>query len=325
MNETPLLQVDDLRVQFGVRDNRLFGRTKLVRAVDGVSLTLDRGQTLGVVGESGSGKTTLGRAILRRLPISAGRIRFRGEDITEARGARLRALTRHMQLVFQDPVTSLNPRMTVFDIIAEPLLVHGLGRDRAALARRVDHLISLVGLPDDSARRYPHAFSGGQRQRIGIARALALEPDLVVADEPVSSLDVSVRAQVINLMQDLQDRLGLAYILIAHDLAVVRHAAHRVVILYNGVVVESGTRDVIYDTPRHPYTEALLASVPVPDPTIARARRGRAVTGEPPSPISPPTGCRFHPRCPVATGRCQIEAPSLEEKSPGHYAACWLR
>lgn len=320
----PLLQVDDIKVYYPVAASGWFGRKGVARSVDGVSLILARGETLGVVGESGSGKTTLGRAILRQAPLTSGRIRFRGEDVTHARGARLRELRRHMQLVFQDPSTSLNPRQTVFEAIAEPLIVHGLGRDRDVLNARVTQLISQVGLPADSSGRYPHAFSGGQRQRIGIARALAIEPDLIVADEPVSALDVSVRAQVINLFQDLQEELGLALILIAHDLAVVKHIAHRIAIMYGGRIVETGPRDQIYGHPSHPYTQSLLAAVPEPVRGTRRTARDVA-PGEPSSPISPPSGCRFHPRCPIAQEICRHESPPLEEKTPGQFVACWMR
>ncbi|HEY9279096.1 MAG TPA: ABC transporter ATP-binding protein [Eoetvoesiella sp.] len=320
----PLLQVEDLRVHFPVRSDGWLGKVRVARAVDGVTLELARGETLGLVGESGSGKTTLGRAILRRTPLTEGTIRFRGEDITHATGDRLRLLRRHMQLVFQDPSTSLNPRHTVFDAIAEPLIVHGLGKDKTALKTRVAMLIKKVGLPPDAAQRYPHAFSGGQRQRIGIARALAIEPDFIVADEPVSALDVSVRAQIINLFQDLQQELGLTFLLIAHDLAVVRHISHRIAIMYAGVVVETGTRDDVYEHALHPYTRSLLSAVlePVRGPHIGV--KAEVLAGEPPSPMSPPAGCRFHPRCPMAQARCRVEQPELEIKAPGHAVACWL-
>lgn len=320
---TPLLQVDDLRVHYPVRSAGWFGKPVLARAVDGVTLTLGRGETLGLVGESGSGKTTLGRAVLRRTPLTSGTIRFDGTDITHAGTAQLRELRRHMQLVFQDPSTSLNPRHTVFDAIAEPLIVHGWHEGRAALEARVAALIAQVGLPADSAERYPHAFSGGQRQRIGIARALAIQPELIVADEPVSALDVSVRAQIINLFQDLQQELGLSFLLIAHDLAVVRHVSHRIAIMYAGQVVETGTRDDVYERAQHPYTRGLLAAVPEPERGASARRSFPVALGEPPSPMSPPTGCRYHPRCPFATQRCADEAPPLAELAPGHQVACW--
>lgn len=321
--DTPLLIAEDVKVHYPVAGDGWFGRRRVAKAVDGVSLTVNRGETLGIVGESGSGKTTIGRAILRKAPLTAGRILFRGEDISHAKGEELRRLRRHMQLVFQDPSTSLNPRQTVFEAIAEPLVVHGLGKDKNALRARVADLISQVGLPADSAGRYPHAFSGGQRQRIGIARALAIEPELIVADEPVSALDVSVRAQVINLFQDLQQELGLSLILIAHDLAVVKHIAHRIAIMYPGVIVETGPRDELYGNPQHPYTQNLLAAVP--EPVRGRPRHRDVLSGEPSSPMSPPSGCRFHPRCPIAQDICSRESPPLEEKTPGHFTACWMR
>jgi peptide/nickel transport system ATP-binding protein len=295
-----------------------------VHAVDDVSFEIRRGETLGLVGESGSGKTTTGRAILRRVSITAGRIWFKGRDITGLRGEELRRLRRDMQLVFQDPYASLNPRMRVLDIVAEPLLVHGLVRRIEDAEDRVVELLELVGLPVDAVERYPHAFSGGQRQRIGIARALALEPDLIVADEPVSALDVSIRAQVVNLMQDLQERLGLTYLFIAHDLSVVRHISHRIAVMYAGKLVELADRDEIYRDPRHPYTRALLSAVPIPDPRVQRARSSAVLRGEIPNPVQPPTGCRFHTRCPIAVERCGAEEPPLEEKGPHHLAACWL-
>jgi len=320
----PLLQVEDLRVHYPVRSAGWFSRPMTARAVDGVSLELARGETLGLVGESGSGKTTLGRAVLRRTPLTSGSIRFQGKDISTAGAAQLRELRRHMQLVFQDPTTSLNPRHTVFDAIAEPLIVHGWSAGRRALEGRVAQLITQVGLPADTAKRYPHAFSGGQRQRVGIARALAIQPELIVADEPVSALDVSVRAQIINLFQDLQQELGLSFLLIAHDLAVVRHISHRIAIMYAGQIVETGRRDDVYDRPLHPYTRGLLAAVPEPE----RHRDGRrtfpVALGEPPSPMSPPSGCRYHPRCPLAVERCRQEAPPLMAMAGEHKVACWF-
>jgi oligopeptide/dipeptide ABC transporter ATP-binding protein len=322
----PLLQVDGLTIRFPVgRTGFWGGQTKFVHAVDDVSFTIAKGETLGLVGESGSGKTTTGRAVLRRLTPTAGSIEFRGQDITHVRGEELRRLRRHMQLVFQDPYASLNPRMTVLQIVAEPLLVHGEVHRTADARDRVIELLELVGLPTDAVDRHPHAFSGGQRQRVGIARALALSPDLIVADEPVSALDVSVRAQVVNLLQELQERLGLAYLFIAHDLSVVRHLSHRIAIMYAGEIVELADRDSVYERPRHPYTEALLSAVPIPDPPLQRARRRIVLHGEIPNPISPPTGCRFHTRCPIAVDHCRVEAPPLEEKAPGQFAACWLR
>ncbi|MNX18640.1 Oligopeptide transport ATP-binding protein OppF [compost metagenome] len=321
---SPLLQARDIRVHYPVRSAGWFGKPVMARAVDGVSLELARGETLGLVGESGSGKTTLGRAVLRRTPLTGGSIHFKGEDITHAGKSQLRDLRRHMQLVFQDPSTSLNPRHTVFEAIAEPLIVHGWNAGRDALRRRVAELIDQVGLPADTAERYPHAFSGGQRQRVGIARALAIRPDLIVADEPVSALDVSVRAQIINLFQDLQQELGLSFLLIAHDLAVVRHVSHRIAIMYAGQVVETGSRDDIYERPLHPYTRGLLAAVPEPERGASRRQAFAVAAGEPPSPMSPPSGCRYHPRCPQAEDRCRMAAPPLEARAPGHAVACWF-
>jgi oligopeptide/dipeptide ABC transporter ATP-binding protein len=321
---SPLLQARDIRVHYPVRSAGWFGKPVMARAVDGVSLVLARGETLGLVGESGSGKTTLGRAVLRRTPLTGGSIHFKGDDITHAGKSQLRDLRRHMQLVFQDPSTSLNPRHTVFEAIAEPLIVHGWNAGRDALRRRVAELIDQVGLPADAAERYPHAFSGGQRQRVGIARALAIRPDLIVADEPVSALDVSVRAQIINLFQDLQQELGLSFLLIAHDLAVVRHVSHRIAIMYAGQVVETGSRDDIYERPLHPYTRGLLAAVPEPERGASRRQAFAVAAGEPPSPMSPPSGCRYHPRCPQAEDRCRMAAPPLEARAPGHAVACWF-
>ena len=321
----PLLRVEGLTVHFPAGGAGPWGRRRrVVHAVDDVSFEIRRGETLGLVGESGSGKTTTGRAILRRVPITAGRIWFKGRDITTLRGEELRRLRRDMQLVFQDPYASLNPRMRVLDIVAEPLLVHGLIRRIQDAEDRVAELLELVGLPADALDRYPHAFSGGQRQRIGIARALALEPDLIVADEPVSALDVSIRAQVVNLMQDLQERLGLTYLFIAHDLSVVRHISHRIAVMYAGKLVELADRDELYRDPRHPYTRALLSAVPIPDPRVQRARGRTVLRGEIPNPVQPPPGCRFHTRCPIAVERCAVEEPPLEEKGPHHVAACWL-
>jgi len=321
----PLVKVDGLTVRFPVGQTGVLRPAKrLVLAVDDVSFEIRRGETLGLVGESGSGKTTTGRAILRRVHAASGRIYFKGQDITGVDGKELRSLRRHMQLIFQDPYSSLNPRRKVLDIVAEPLLVHGVARRPADAVDRVRELLELTGLPADAADRYPHAFSGGQRQRIGIARALALNPDLIVADEPVSALDVSVQAQVVNLLQDLQDRLHLTYLFISHDLTVVRHISHRIAIMYAGKIVEVADRDVIYETPLHPYTEALLSAVPVPDPREKRRRR-IVLAGEMPDPMSPPPGCRFHTRCPIAEPRCATEEPPLEDKAADHLAACWLR
>jgi peptide/nickel transport system ATP-binding protein len=320
----PLVRVDDLTIHYPVGRAGFWGQRKLfLHAVDGVSFEIRRGETLGLVGESGSGKTTTGRAVLRKIPLTSGRIEFRGEDITHAKGERLRRLRQAMQLVFQDPYASLNPRQRVLDVVAEPMLVHGQIRRIRDGRDRVAELLGLVGLDPDVMYRYPYAFSGGQRQRIGIARALSLEPDFIVADEPVSALDVSIRAQVVNLLQDLQERLGLTYLFIAHDLSVVRHISHRIAVMYAGKIVETGSRDDIYVNPKHPYTEALLSAVPIPDPKAELHRARIVLTGNFPNLIDPPTGCRFYTRCPIATDRCRIEEPPLTERASGHHAACW--
>jgi peptide/nickel transport system ATP-binding protein len=322
----PLVAVDRLKVHFPVRSLALWGGTKRwARAVDDVSLQIAPGETVGLVGESGSGKTTLGRAILRRVKITAGSVRFRGQDITALDGEPLRHLRRHMQLIFQDPYGSLNPRMRVRDVVAEPLLVHGVVRTSAEAEPRVRKLLDLVGLPVDAAERLPHAFSGGQRQRIGIARALALEPEFIVADEPVSALDVSIRAQVVNLLQDLQAQLKLSYLFISHDLSVVRHISHRIAIMYGGKLVEIGPSRDVHARPIHPYTESLLDAVVLPDPKRERARVRAPLSGETPSPIDPPPGCRFAARCPLVQDRCRRDEPPLLEKKPAHWAACWVR
>jgi oligopeptide/dipeptide ABC transporter ATP-binding protein len=316
----PLLEASGLVKHYPLRKGLILARqVGTVRAVDGVSFTLHRGETLALVGESGCGKSTTARLVLRLIEPTAGTIRFDGSDVTKLSGAGLRALRRRMQIVFQDPYGSLNPRMTVGEIIAESMLVHGLG-DAAARRARVAELLSLVGLRGFHAERYPHEFSGGQRQRIGIARALAVQPDLVVCDEPVSALDVSIQAQVVNLLKDLQRRLGLAYLFISHDLAVVKHVADRVAVMYLGQIVESAPKRALFTAPRHPYTRALLAAIPRPDP----ARRGRVkpLGEDVPSPINPPPGCRFHTRCPFVEERCRREAPTLSEVANGHAVAC---
>jgi oligopeptide/dipeptide ABC transporter ATP-binding protein len=325
-SDTTLVEVDHLSIHFPVGRSGFWGRQRrFVHAVDDVSFTIRRGETLGLVGESGSGKTTTGRAILRRIDPTDGRILFRGDDITKVTAEPLRLLRQHMQVIFQDPYASLNPRMSVLELVSEPLTVHGRAKSPEAAREHVVELLERCGLPADAADRYPHAFSGGQRQRIGIARALALRPEFIVADEPVSALDVSVRAQVVNLLQDLQRELGLTYLFIAHDLSVVRHISHRIAILYAGKLVELADSDRVYESPRHPYTEALLSSVPIPDPPLQRARQRIVLQGEIPNPIDPPSGCRFASRCPLVEDRCRRETPPLEEKSPGHWAACFVR
>jgi len=320
----PLVKIENLTVHFDVGRSGFWGQKRLIiHAVEDVSFEIYPGETLGLVGESGSGKSTTGRAIIRRIPVAGGRIFFKGRNITHINTGELRPLRRHMQLVFQDPYASLNPRMRVADIVAEPLLVHGIVKSTKQALDKVRELLELVGLPVDAGSRYPHAFSGGQRQRIGIARALALNPEFIVADEPVSALDVSIRAQVVNLMQNLQKELGLTYFFIAHDLAVVRHISHRIAIMYAGKIVEIADRDTIYNNPIHPYTEALLCAVPVPDPKIQKARKRIAYEGEVPNPLKPPPGCRLQTRCPYETELCRSEAPPLEHREPGHWAACW--
>ena len=315
-----LLEVEGLAKLYPMRRGLVFSRqVGAVRAVDGISFALGRGETLALVGESGCGKSTTARLVLRLIEPTAGSVRFEGEDITALTGAALRRLRRRMQIVFQDPFASLNPRMTVGDILEEPLVVHRIG-DRAARRARVAELLDLVGLAPYQAARYPHEFSGGQRQRIGIARALAVEPALVVCDEPVSALDVSIQAQVVNLLKDLQQRLGLSYLFIAHDLAVVKHVADRVAVMYLGRIVEIGTRAQVFGDPRHPYTRVLLAAIPRPDPH--RARAIQVVGGDVPSPADVPPGCRFHTRCTYVVDRCRVDDPALHALAPGHAAAC---
>jgi peptide/nickel transport system ATP-binding protein len=320
----PLVQVQGLSVRFDAGRAGFWGQHRLkVHAVEDVSFAILPGETLGLVGESGSGKSTTGRAILRRVPLSGGRIFFRGRDITGATPRELRPLRRHMQLVFQDPYASLNPRMRIREIVAEPLVVHGLAARSRDAVPKVAELLLRVGLPPDAGSRYPHAFSGGQRQRVGIARALALNPEFIVADEPVSALDVSIRAQIVNLLQDLQKDLGIAYLFIAHDLAVVRHISHRIAIMYAARIVELAGCAEIYEKPLHPYTRALLSAMPTPDPKIQRIRRRISYPGEPPNPLEPSPGCRFQSRCPHRNGRCRLQLPPLEERTSGHFVACW--
>jgi oligopeptide transport system ATP-binding protein len=319
-----LLRVEDLKVHFPLTRGVLFKHTVgVVKAVDGVSFALKRGETLGLVGESGCGKTTTSLAVLRMQPVTAGRIVFEGEDITHADRTSGR-FRRRMQMVYQDPYGSLDPRMKVRDIVGEPLVVHGIPKSRADYRERVATLLATVGLLPDMAERYPHEFSGGQRQRIGIARALALEPSLVICDEPVSALDVSIRAQVINVLMELQQRLKLSYLFVAHDLAVVRHISHRVAVMYLGRIVEIAERDTLFREPLHPYTQALLSAVPVADPVLESQRPRQILRGEVPSVMRPPSGCRFHPRCPHAMEACSRDDPPLIELSPGRSVACHL-
>jgi oligopeptide transport system ATP-binding protein len=319
-----LIVVRDLAKYFPIHAGILSRHVGDVKAVDGIDFEIRRGETLGLVGESGSGKTTAGRVILRLAPATRGQVHFDGRDILTLQRRDLRSLRKEMQIIFQDPYASLNPRMTVGDIIREPLAIHDIARGKAA-NERTQELLSLVGLQPYHANRYPHEFSGGQRQRIGIARALAVNPKFIVADEPVSALDVSIQAQVINLLQDLQRQLGLTYLFIAHDLSVVRHISNRVAVMYVGKVVEIADRDRLYDNPLHPYTQALLSAIPIPDPTVEARRKRIILTGDIPSPVNPPAGCRFHTRCPVAFDRCKTELPALNEYESGHRAAChWV-
>jgi peptide/nickel transport system ATP-binding protein len=320
---TPLLEVRDLEVHFPIRKGVLFDRTVgHVKAVDGVSLDVGAGATLGLVGESGCGKSTLGRAILRLTEPTAGSILFDGEDITHLGEPDLRRRRQDMQMVFQDPMASLDPRQSVSSILREPMRLHRVEGGPREWNRRVHELLDQVGLPASAVDRYPHEFSGGQRQRIGIARAIALRPRLVVADEPVSALDVSVQAQVINLLEDLQDELGLTYVVIAHDLAVVRHISDTIGVMYLGAIVERADADELYERPLHPYTKSLMSAVPVPDPDIEDSRTPLLLQGDLPSPASPPAGCRFSTRCPFAQDRCFTDRPTLDLARPGHSVAC---
>ena len=324
-----LVDVIDMKVHFPIKRGIVLDKTiGYVYAVDGVSMQVRRGETYGLVGESGCGKTTLGRAILQLIPPTAGSVLFDGVDLATMGGEPLRRMRQRMQMVFQDPLSSLDPRQSVESLLVEGLRAHGLDHSRETTSKRLRDLLSAVGLPSGSLRKYPHEFSGGQRQRIGVARALAVEPDLIVADEPVSALDVSVQAQVINLLEDLQNKFGLTYLVIAHDLAVVRHISDRVGVMYLGGLVEEASSDELYEVPLHPYTKALLSAIPVPDPEVEDRRERILLAGDLPSPAAPPTGCRFHTRCPWRQPtRCHDERPELREivlprVSPGHRVAC---
>jgi len=323
--DPPLIAANGLKVHFPARLPALFSRRApaMVQAVDGVDLAIAAGETLALVGESGCGKSTIGRALLRLTEPTAGTVRFRGQDITRLPPQELRPLRRSMQMVFQDPYASLNPRLTIGEAIGEPLVVHGLAAGRG-LTRRVHETLETVGLPADVAKRYPHEFSGGQRQRVAIARAVVMRPAFIVADEPISALDVSLQIQILELFEDLKQRFDLTYLFISHDLAVVREIADRVAIMYLGRIVEIGPTEAVFERPQHPYARALLAAIPVPDPQYERGRSHIVLRGEPPSPANPPQGCRFHPRCPQAMPVCSRLAPELQADGDGRRVACHL-
>ncbi|MGC1380983.1 MAG: dipeptide ABC transporter ATP-binding protein [Candidatus Baltobacteraceae bacterium] len=324
MSDGALVEAKDLFKYFPIHAGLMSRHVADVKAVDGVSFSIEQGETLGLVGESGSGKTTIGRLLLRLLPATKGEVLFEQQNVLAMNRGEIRRLRRSMQIIFQDPFASLNPRMTIGDIIAEPIRIHGLASGKG-VDDRVHELLDLVGLQPYHANRYPHEFSGGQRQRVGIARALAVDPKFIVCDEPVSALDVSIQAQVINLLEDLQAKFKLTYLFIAHDLSVVRHIASRAAVMYVGKIVELADRDTLYQNPLHPYTQALLSAIPIPDPVLERRRKRIVLTGDIPSPVNPPAGCRFHTRCPIAFDRCAVEEPPLTEYAPGHVAAChWV-
>jgi oligopeptide transport system ATP-binding protein len=321
--ERPLVEVRGLKMHFPITEGIIASRkVGEVKAVDGVNLSIGRGETMGLVGESGCGKTTMGRCILRLETPTEGAILYDGVDIAGLDRKALAALRRRIQVIFQDPYSSLNPRQKVGTILSEPMKVHGIERDAKRRETKVRELLSVCGLNPNFADRYPHEMSGGQRQRVGIARALAVDPEFIVCDEAVSALDVSIQAQIINLLEDLREKFNLTYLFIAHDLSVVRHLCQRVAVMYLGHVVELASCDEVFDNPLHPYTKALLAAVPVPDPTVEADRTFQPLTGEVPSPINPPPGCVFHPRCPIAVGSCRQEIPELRELRPGHWVAC---
>ncbi|HLF73630.1 MAG TPA: dipeptide ABC transporter ATP-binding protein [Anaerolineales bacterium] len=322
-NKESLLRVDDLVMHFPIYRGVIRRQVGAVRAVDGVSFDVKRGETLGLVGESGCGKSTTGRTILQLYRPTAGSVHFEDVDLVHLKGEELRKMRRKMQMIFQDPYASLNPRMTVADIVGEPLAVHAVATGKE-IQERVQHLLELVNLNPSFASRYPHEFSGGQRQRIGVARALALQPSFIICDEPISALDVSIQAQVVNLLEELQEQFNLTYLFIAHDLSMVKHISDRVAVMYLGVIVELATRDELYARPLHPYTQALLSAVPIPDP-VAEAKRERVILkGDVPSPANPPSGCRFRTRCPFAEEVCAQSRPEFREISPGHFVACFF-
>lgn len=318
-----LLQVDNLVMHFPIYRGVIRRQVGAVRAVDGISFDIKRGETLGLVGESGCGKSTTGRTILQLYRPTDGAVNFEGTDLVKLKGEDLRKMRRRMQMIFQDPYASLNPRMTIADIIGEPLMVHNVAKG-SEIQERVKHLLEVVNLSPTFASRYPHEFSGGQRQRIGVARALALQPSFIICDEPISALDVSIQAQVVNLLEGLQEQFNLTYLFIAHDLSMVRHISDRVAVMYLGVIVELADRNELYTKPLHPYTRALLSAVPIPDP-IADAKRERTILkGDVPSPVDPPSGCRFRTRCPIAEGVCAESRPDFREIKPGHFVACFF-
>jgi oligopeptide transport system ATP-binding protein len=321
----PLLNVHDLKMHFPITRGIIFQRqVGAIKAVDGVDFSMYKGETLGLVGESGCGKSTTGRAILQLYRPTNGEVVFEGVDLTKTKGEDLRKMRRRMQMIFQDPYASLNPRMTVGSIIGEPLEVHSIGSSKKERQERVQELLKTVGLNPYFVNRYPHEFSGGQRQRIGVARALAVNPAFIVCDEPISALDVSIQAQIINLLEDLQDELGLTYLFIAHDLSVVRHISDRIAVMYLGKIVELADRDELYANPMHPYTQALLSAVPIPDPVVESQRRRIILEGDVPSPANPPKGCNFSTRCPRVMDICREQEPPFSEYAPGHHAACFL-
>jgi oligopeptide transport system ATP-binding protein len=320
-NNDALVHIDDLVMHFPIYRGVIRRQVGAVHAVDGVSFDIKRGETLGLVGESGCGKSTTGRTILQLYRPTSGQVIFDGVNLVKVKGEELRKMRRKMQMIFQDPYASLNPRMTVADIVAEPLIVHNVANAKE-IKERVDHLLELVKLNPSFADRYPHEFSGGQRQRIGVARALALQPSFIICDEPISALDVSIQAQVVNLLEELQEQFNLTYLFIAHDLSMVRHISNRVAVMYLGIFAEMADRDEIYMQPLHPYTQALLSAVPIPDP-VADAKRQRVILeGDVPSPVNPPSGCRFRTRCPIAEPLCAEERPAFREIKPGHFVAC---
>ena len=319
-----ILEVRDLKVHFPVKRGVIFQRTVgAIKAVDGVTFTVRSGETLGLVGESGSGKTTIGRAIIQLTRPTGGQVLFEGQDLSSLRGGALRRMRRRLGFIFQDPYGSLNPRMTAGNIVGEPLTVHKLYRSKQEYRDQVSELFETVGLNRAMTSRYPHEFSGGQRQRVGVARALAAHPGFIVCDEPVSALDVSIQAQIINLLEDLQKQYGIAYLFIAHDLSVVKHISDRVAVMYLGKIVELADKDELYENPKHPYTQALLSAVPIPDPVLERKRQRIVLRGDIPSPLNPPSGCVFSTRCPIADDGCRVAMPETREISPGHQVACF--